>query len=185
MTTRLRPHINARNLLLAALLLAWALFLRPQALGGSAAFILVRGDSMLPTFNNGDLLLVYPQASYSVGDIVAYRLPASEVGAGHLVVHRISATSPDGFELQGDNNPVADPWTARPADVAGRVFLRIPAVGMVLAFLLQPVLAGGLASAGVVMFILARATRTTASRPPKARPVPVAEQGARATRLGS
>ena len=106
-----------RNLLLVTAVIAWAIFLRPQWLGGPATFVLVRGDSMVPTYDNGDFLLAYPQPSYQVGDIVAYKVPVGEIGAGHLVVHRISAVTSAGFELQGDNNPASDPWIATTADL--------------------------------------------------------------------
>lgn len=147
-----------RNLLLVIGVIAWALFLRPEWLGGPATFVLVRGDSMVPTYGNGDFLIAYPQGGYEVGDIVAYKVPAGEVGAGHLVVHRISAITASGFELQGDNNPASDPWVATSADLVGRVAVRIPAVGLVLAFVLQPVIAGGFAAALVVMFCVSRSS---------------------------
>jgi signal peptidase I len=154
-----RRSLKVRNLLIVVGVIAWAIFLRPQWLGGPATFVLVRGDSMVPTYENGDFLLVYPQADYGVGDIVAYKVPTGQVGAGHLVVHRISAVSAAGLELQGDNNPAQDPWTATTADLVGEVVVRVPGVGVILAFALQPIIAAGLASACVVMFGAARATR--------------------------
>ena len=74
-------------------------------------------------------MVAYPQAGYEVGDIVAYKVPTGEIGAGHLVVHRISAVTRAGFELQGDNNPASDPWIATAADLVGQVVVRVPAVG--------------------------------------------------------
>jgi len=158
MRKRLGLHLTVRNLLLAVGLLLWAIFLRPQWLGGPATFVLVRGDSMVPTYSNGDFLLAYPQSVYGVGDIVAYKVPTGEIGAGHLVVHRISGVTTGGFELQGDNNPATDPWVATTADLMGKVIVRVPRVGTALAFVLQPVIAGGLAAALVVMFFAARST---------------------------
>lgn len=154
----MRRSLKPRNLLLVVGVIAWAIFLRPQWLGGPATFVLVRGDSMVPTYANGDFLIAYPQTAYGIGDIVAYKVPAGEVGAGHLVVHRIAAASAAGFELQGDNNPASDPWTATSADLVGRVVVRLPAVGLVLAFVLQPAIAGGFAAALVVMFFVSRST---------------------------
>ena len=167
-----------RKLLLVAAIVAWALVLRPQWLGGPAAYVLVRGDSMLPTFNNGDFVVAYPQATYNVGDIVAYRVPAGEVGAGHIVVHRISAETATGFEFQGDNNPDKDPWVIGNGDLAGKIVLRIPSVGLALAFFLQPVVAGGLAAAVVVMALIALWT----SKPSNEAPSPVRDPRSAARR---
>ena len=158
-----------KRLTYVALIVAWALFLRPQWLGGSATFILVRGDSMLPTFHNGDFLIAYGQPSYQPGDIVVYRVPVGEVGAGHMVVHRIVGVSASGYTIQGDNNPASDPWTATNADVAGRVAFSVPGVGILLALVLQPTMAGGLAAAAVVMYAVSRSTGPKPARAKRSR----------------
>ena len=139
------------------LVVTWMAFLRPTWLGGPATFVLVRGDSMLPTYQNGDLLLALAQPGYSVGDAVAYRVPASEVGAGHLVIHRIVEIQADGsFVFQGDNNPAVDPWRISSTDLAGHVAVRLPGVGKAMTLLLSPTILGGLAAAAVVMAFVAR-----------------------------
>jgi len=158
-----------KRLVYIALIVAWAMFLRPQWLGGSATFILVRGDSMLPTFHNGDFLIAYGQPTYQPGDVVVYRVPAGEVGAGHMVVHRIVGVSASGYTIQGDNNPASDPWTVTNADVAGHVAVAVPGVGILLALILQPTMAGGLAAAAVVMFAVSRSTAPKPVRPKRSR----------------
>ena len=158
-----------KRLLYVALIVAWALFLRPQWLGGSATLILVRGDSMLPTFHNGDFVIAYGQPTYQPGDIVVYRVPAGEVGAGHMVVHRIVGISATGYTIQGDNNPASDPWTPTNADVAGRIAIAVPGVGILLALVLQPTMAGGLAAAAVVMYAVSRSTALKPVRPKRSR----------------
>jgi signal peptidase I len=120
--------------------------------------MIVRGDSMEPTYFLGDLLLIAAQPAYSVGDPVAYHVPAGEPGAGMLVVHRIAGLAPDGgFVMRGDNNPVDDPWRPDGKLIAGRVVLAVPKVGQLLGYVLQPVTAGALAAALMVMTILGRA----------------------------
>ena len=165
-----RPRISARRLLFIALVVGWAIFLRPTSLGGSATYVLVRGDSMLPTFENGDFLVAYGDDSYRVGDVVAYRVPDGDVGAGHLIVHRISATSDAGYTMTGDNNPASDPWLIARSNIAGHVVTRVPAVGLFLAFALQPVVAGGIAASLVVMYAVAT-WFGTATPKPKASPL--------------
>lgn len=152
--------------ILLALVAVWAVALRPQALGGPALFVVVRGDSMQPTYDTGDLLLLRPAASYDVGDVVAYRVPAGELGEGHLVIHRlVGGDAAAGFVPQGDNNPAPDPWTPKASDIAGTPWLVVPFVGRLIAWLQQPVVAGALAAALVVAWIIAREPRRAARRP--------------------
>jgi len=141
----------------ATLVLAWLVLLRPSWLGGSATYIVVRGDSMLPTYSTGDLIVLEAQPAFAVGDVVGYRVPQGEVGSGKIVIHRIVGIEPDGsFSMGGDNNPLPDPWHPQTSDVAGRAVLALPGVGGFIAQLMSPTIAGALAAAIVVMAILAR-----------------------------
>src|SRR5207253_4750125 len=72
-----------------ALVAALGWFCLPQSLGGRADWVMVSGTSMLPHLHTGDLVLVEHQTSYHVGEVVAYRVPKGETGAGYVVIHRI------------------------------------------------------------------------------------------------
>ena len=41
-------------------------------------------ESMEPSLKNGDLVLALKNTSYAAGDVVAYRIPEGEPGAGAL-----------------------------------------------------------------------------------------------------
>jgi len=156
---------RARRLLkfgtMAAVLAIWVLILRPQSLGGPAMYIVVRGSSMLPTYQNGDLVVMGPAPAYDVGDIVAYRVPSGDFGEGHVIVHRLTGgDGKDGFVVQGDNNNAPDPWSPRTADIAGKAGLVVPGLGRLIAYIHQPVIAGGLAAAIMVACIVARPSRS-------------------------
>jgi signal peptidase len=143
--------------LLSALVVVWAFTLRPQAIGGPAVFVAVRGSSMLPTYQNGDLVVVESSAHYAVGEVVAYRVPQGQVGAGKVVIHRIvGGNGYDGFILQGDHNTAPDPWSPKQGDMVGLATLRLPNAGRVISLVRHPVILAGLAAALMVTFILAR-----------------------------
>lgn len=136
------------------LLVLWALLLRPAFLGGTMTYIVVRGNSMLPTYQAGDLVAVRADATYADREIVAYRVPRGEVGEDSLVLHRIvGGDSTHGFEAWGDNNPNPDPWSPRPSDIVGKAWFVLPGFGTTIAFVRQPVIAGGVA-AGLVVFLV-------------------------------
>ena len=141
-----RLRVPAGRLATFAFVLGWFVWLRPVALGGPATYVLVRGDSMEPTYHGGDLVVLERAPTYVAGEVVAYRVPQGELGAGRLVIHRIVAIDGRGvLELQGDNNPSMDPWQPTRADVAGHAAFAIPAVGSVLALLARPAVAAALA----------------------------------------
>jgi signal peptidase I len=143
-------HRVANAVFVAAFLLAtigWWTTLRPDGLGGSASYVMVRGVSMLPAYRSGDLVVTRRQASYGPGEVVAYRIPSGELGAGMVVIHRITGGSPSaGFTTKGDNTPDADVWRPRPDQILGRAWIRIPRIGVVLAALRGPLPLASLAT---------------------------------------
>src|SRR5436309_6758131 len=100
--------------------LFWAHYLRPQAFGGRAAYVLVSGHSMLPRYHTGDLVLVERKRSYHGGQVIAYHVPQGDAMAGAQVIHRIiGGDATDGFLVQGDNRTAPDVWRPKPADIVG------------------------------------------------------------------
>lgn len=160
-----RGLARAGSLVTCVLLVGfWFVALRPQSLGGSVTYLVVRGDSMVPTYDGGDLVVIRAAERYAVGDVVAYRVPAGEVGAGHLVIHRIvGGDAETGFLLRGDNNPSVDPWMPRREDVAGTAWVSVAGVGKALAFVHKPAVMGALAVALLAMLVF---LRTPARRQP-------------------
>ena len=164
MMRRLRLAATLTAIVLVVML--WAVTLRPQVLGGPATFVAVRGSSMLPTYEHGDLVVVESVASYRVGQVVAYRVPAGEeIGAGQIVIHRIIGGDPrHGFTMQGDNNSAPDPWLPKQADMVGIASVRLPNAGRVIYLVQQPVILGGLASGIVVTILLIQPPRPPRKR---------------------
>ena len=130
----------------ALVIVLWVLVLRPAALGGPTSYIVIRGNSMLPTYASGDLVVVQRAATYHVGDVVAYRVPRGDLGAGLIVIHRMVGIGSDGFTMRGDNNPSIDPWTPAASNVLGHAWFSVPGFGRVLAVIRNPVMLGALAA---------------------------------------
>jgi signal peptidase len=135
--------------------LGWFQYLRPQTLGGSAAYVLVSGQSMEPRYHTGDLVLVERQSSYHVGQLIAYRVPKSDPMGGAQVIHRIvGGDAKHGFIVQGDNRTAPDVWHPKPADIVGAKALRIPDASLVLQFLRAPIFLALLAACFVFVRML-------------------------------
>ena len=119
--SRARIWINS-SLLLASVVL-W-LLLAPQQIGGQVAYILVRGISMQPNFNQDDLVVVRRSDVYEVGDVVAFH----HKGIG-TVIHRIIDTDGERFILQGDNNEDPDSYFPDNSEIIGLEWVHLPGIG--------------------------------------------------------
>ena len=114
----------------------------------------VSGESMLPTYRSGDVVVTWRTGSYPAGTPIVYRGPSGEAGEGMNVVHRVVRVEPNGdIVAQGDNNDHVDPWLPRASDVRGEVVLHVPDGGMFLRWLGSPLvlalIAGMLVAAAV------------------------------------
>jgi len=142
-------------LLFAVAATGWFVYLRPPVLGGSTAYVFVRGSSMEPKYHTGDLVLVRKQPRYRVGDIAAF---AVEGGGGgqSVVIHRVIAAKPDGsYVLQGDNRDEPDPWHPTVDQIVGKPILLVPAAGRWLAEIAaRPLLLGLLCGALTALVLL-------------------------------
>lgn len=140
---RFRPHqprYRSIGVVAIVLVLGW-IFLAPPLLGGRTSYVIVNGNSMHPTYERGDLVLVRRQSNYQVGDIVTYRHP--EIGA---VIHRIVDVDGARFVIQGDNNSWLDSYRPLPSEVIGNEWVRLPKVGKAITWARGP---------GLVIFIIA------------------------------
>lgn len=66
---------------------------------GNLGIIPLKGISMLPTLSEGDILYVYAQQEYSIGDIIVFSYPQE----GYLV-HRIIEIEKGAIMCKGDNS---------------------------------------------------------------------------------
>jgi signal peptidase I len=133
---------------------ALVMLIRPGLLNAPIAHVVVAGQSMEPTLSSGDVVFVRRRPTYSIGDIVAYRVPKGEPGAGVIVIHRIvRGSAAKGYILRGDNKEGVDPWQPKPDSILGSSVFRVPSVGLVFYFMRSPL---GLALfAGLITFLIA------------------------------
>src|SRR3990167_7278760 len=109
------------------------LFSSKTSLFGLRSFVVVSG-SMEPAIRLGSIVLTKSATNYKTGDVVSFNNKA-----GQTVTHRIMKTkiSPEGqsFELKGDANNSVDGEEIEKRVVIGKVFLTVPFVGKLVAFL--------------------------------------------------
>jgi signal peptidase len=157
-------------LVVAAVAVGWFVLLRPVALGGPATYLVVSGDSMEPSLHGGDFVIVRSDAPYGVGDVVAFRVPDGDPGAGSLVIHRIvGGDGRQGFVMQGDNKNAADPWRPASTEILGRRWIAVPGSGRLLLAAKSPIVLAALLGASAGLLVLASGSGKT-HRPDRIEP---------------
>ncbi|MDH3731255.1 MAG: signal peptidase I, partial [Acidimicrobiia bacterium] len=107
----------------------WSLL--PTLLGWQA--LVVRSDSMAPTVQAGDVVLVVPYVDdagddewLALGSVVAFQ---SEVG-DRTILHRIHSIQDDAYRTKGDANYVADSDPLPPQEVQAVARVLVPWIGL-------------------------------------------------------
>ena len=101
----------------------------PMPLGFATSVVL--SGSMEPELSVNDMIVVTPQDSYQVGDVVVYQ------SYGTLIVHRIISIDGESVITQGDANTTPD-QPIKLSDIKGEVVTSIPYVGLILSFVRSP-----------------------------------------------
>jgi signal peptidase I len=122
-----------------------AVYFWPASLYGDSDYILLFGESMLPTIQPGSLVIVKSQPSYDNGEIVAF------VNSGGInIVHRIIEVTDVGYVTQGDNNSFKDAPIVD-EDIKGKIALIIPYMAYVGLFMQTPI---GLAMMAIMIIVM-------------------------------
>lgn len=136
-------------------LLGW-LFL-PPPLGWGLRLVAVRGTSMAPSLQPGDLALVMPGDSYLPGQVVAYR---SEALGGAVLLHRVQGYDGQGrLVTRGDANGFDDSDRPTPEQVMGSMRLRVPLAGKFLQAAMEPPMAASIAGAATAAAVAVGSAR--------------------------
>lgn len=99
----------------------------------------VVSDSMAPTFNAGDLIIIRScdPATLQEGDIITFHTIINNEFA--LNTHRIAEIDDQGgarsYVTKGDNNEIADVHMITDGDIVGKFVTRLPKFGRVVEFL--------------------------------------------------
>ncbi|WP_042143611.1 signal peptidase I [Paucisalibacillus sp. EB02] len=135
-------------LLLFILFLAIQLIRHPDAppsIFGYQPFT-VLSNSMNPSFETGDLIIVKKVASSSVkeGDVITFR-ESNDKFVTHRVVEVIQQNGNPGFVTKGDNNNVNDDHVVSSENVVGKKVLHIKNGGLITKFVGSPI--------GLILFV--------------------------------
>ena len=81
-------------------------------------FLIVKSNSMYPTLQKSDIILIKRNSDYKKGDIITY-----DYENNYLVTHRIIEKSNNFFITKGDNNNSEDDKFIQLDNIKGKVIL--------------------------------------------------------------
>lgn len=120
-------------MLIFVLALAVLIIVVPKATGSIPMTVLT--SSMIPRYPPGTLVVIkkIDTRSLKIGDVATYQIASGKPG---VITHRIVAINngSDGkrsFVFRGDNNSVPDPTDILDAQVVGKLWYSLPAIGYV------------------------------------------------------
>jgi signal peptidase I len=151
--------LKHRKKLIFLLFVTISLYFWPASLYGDSDYILLFGQSMLPTIEPGSLVIVKSQISYNNGDIVAF-----VNSDGINVVHRIIEITKEGYVTQGDNNSYKDSPIVF-EDIKGKASLVIPYLAYLGLFMQTPIGIAMMAIMIIVMLIPKSKSRSKSKSP--------------------
>jgi signal peptidase len=107
------------------------LFSNSSLIGGFRTF-LVQSGSMEPSINTGDVILISPQNSYHVNDVITFSDQNRKI-VTHRIVEVENGSNPS-YITKGDANRAIDSGQVSSKNILGKVILVIPKVGFLVAF---------------------------------------------------
>ena len=128
------------NVLTAAIgMLGILLLLSLMPLGNIFHVLVVQSGSMEPTIKTGGVVIVWPAASYQVGDIVTYgRHGWQQSTITHRIIDSRQQAGQTVFITQGDANNASDSRPVEPGEILGKVRFHLPYVGYALDWAKRP-----------------------------------------------
>lgn len=121
---------------LIALLLVFSLF----PIKGNYQVKIVQSGSMEPTIETGSIVIIKPQTSYEVGNIITFGEDNRKaVPTTHRIVESKTVNGDTVFKTKGDANNGPDFSEISQSKVIGKVLFSVPYLGFVVDFVKKPI----------------------------------------------
>lgn len=126
--------------LLIAVSIAVLLFLPVLPIEGNIETKVVLSGSMEPAIRVGSVLVLKPQKSYKIDDIVTFgRDTRNNIPTTHRIIDMRIEGNSTFFKTKGDANDDADAREITGADINGKVLFSIPYLGYLIDFAKRPI----------------------------------------------
>ena len=120
--------------------------------------MVVEGTSMVPTYHDGDLLIIQrnmDKDKIEVQDIIIFHSPSNwNQLIVHRVIERVTINNQLYFRTRGDNNNIADQWYVPEDNVEAVVTWNIPLLGQMLIIIYNPIVRVTIAGLAISFIIV-------------------------------
>lgn len=132
---RIGYGIFVAAILLIGVLLALTLF----PIKNNIQIKVVQSGSMEPEIKTGSVVIIKPENTYKVGDIVTFgKDTKTDVPTTHRIIESRAIEGTLLFKTKGDANEDADAHEISSKEIIGKVVLDVPFVGYLIAFARKP-----------------------------------------------
>jgi signal peptidase len=108
-------------------------------ISGNIKFLIVQSASMEPAIKMGSLVLVKPDESYEVGDVISFGESSKfETPTTHRVHDIEQAGGTSYYITKGDQNNAPDRGKISERDIIGEVLVSFPYLGYLISFIKKP-----------------------------------------------
>lgn len=118
---------------LVALTLVVSIFPVP----GNIKVLTVLSGSMEPAISTGSVVVIKPTSNYDAGDVVTFD-SGDDIPTTHRIVSEQSGENGVTYTTKGDANESADTEEVQENDILGKVYVDVPFMGYLLAFVQEP-----------------------------------------------
>lgn len=121
------------SLAFVAAVLAYDKFVKKSAIPSffGRSLLVIATPSMTGSVDAGDAIIIKKSATYEVGDVITY-FPAGESVS---VTHRIVRIEGEKYYAKGDANETEDPDPIFSTQIAGKMTVRLPNLGIIIEWL--------------------------------------------------
>lgn len=127
------------TVLSAILFIALLLIVSTFPITGNVKLLSVLSGSMEPTIHTGSVVIIKPESSYKVGDVITFgKNTKTEVPTTHRIAEMKIVSGEAVYKTKGDANNAEDSTETPQKDVIGKVLFSIPYLGYIVDFVKKP-----------------------------------------------
>jgi signal peptidase len=124
----------------AILFIALLIIVSTFPITGNVKLLSVLSGSMEPTIHTGSVVVIKPESSYKVGDVITFgKNTKTDVPTTHRIAEMKIISGEAVYKTKGDANNGEDSTETPQKEIIGKVLFSIPYLGYIVDFVKKPV----------------------------------------------